>query len=71
MSDTTASSTTDAVPDFKLSNAAAGPDPFSLSAVAADSDTDAVVLLFQRDCTVGTAGSRSKRSATGTTSSRR
>ena len=37
------------VPDFELPNAAAGPDPFSLSAAAADPDADAVVLLFQRD----------------------
>ncbi len=49
MSDTTASQTADGVPDFELPNVAAGPDPFSLSAVAADPDTDAVVLLFQRD----------------------
>jgi len=49
MSDTAASPTPDAVPDFELPNAGAGPDPFSLSAAAADPDTDAVVLLFQRD----------------------
>ena len=49
MSDTTASPTAGSVPDFELPNAGAGPDPFSLSAAAADPDTDAVVLLFQRD----------------------
>ncbi|GAA0553024.1 redoxin domain-containing protein [Halorubrum ejinorense] len=37
------------VPDFELPNVAAGPDPFSLAAAAADPDTDAIVLLFQRD----------------------
>ena len=37
------------VPDFELPNVGAGPDPFSLAAAAADPDTDAVVLLFQRD----------------------
>lgn len=37
------------VPEFELPNAGAGPDPFSLSAAAADPDTDAVILLFQRD----------------------
>ena len=37
------------VPDFELPNVAAGPDPFSLAAAADDPDTDAVVLLFQRD----------------------
>ena len=47
MSDT--DGTVERVPDFELPNAAAGPDPFSLSAAAADPDTDAVVLLFQRD----------------------
>jgi peroxiredoxin Q/BCP len=47
MSDTPASA--ERVPDFELPNVAAGPDPFSLSAAAADPDTDAVVLLFQRD----------------------
>ncbi|ELZ49637.1 thioredoxin-dependent hydroperoxide peroxidase [Halorubrum coriense DSM 10284] len=47
MSDTLTSA--EAVPDFELPNVAAGPDPFSLSAAAADPDTDAVVLLFQRD----------------------
>ena len=47
MSDTRTSAAT--VPDFELPNVAAGPDPFSLSAAAADPDTDAVVLLFQRD----------------------
>ncbi|OYR84808.1 peroxiredoxin, partial [Halorubrum distributum] len=31
MSDTTPSPTPDAVPDFELPNAGAGPDPFSLS----------------------------------------
>lgn len=40
---------TESVPDFELANVAAGPDPFSLSAVAADPDVDAIVLLFQRD----------------------
>jgi peroxiredoxin Q/BCP len=33
--------------DFELENVAAGPDPFRLSAAAAD--VEAVVLLFQRD----------------------
>jgi peroxiredoxin Q/BCP len=47
MSDTRTSA--EAVPDFELPNVAAGPDPFALSAAAADPDTDAVVLLFQRD----------------------
>ena len=47
MSDTQASA--GAVPDFELPNVGAGPDPYSLSAAAADSDTDAIVLLFQRD----------------------
>jgi len=47
MSDSTTTAT--AVPDFELPNVATGPDPFSLSAVAADPDVDAVVLLFQRD----------------------
>ncbi|QAU11537.1 redoxin domain-containing protein [Halorubrum sp. BOL3-1] len=47
MSDTAVSS--EQVPDFELPNAGAGPDPFSLSAAAADPDLDAVVLLFQRD----------------------
>jgi peroxiredoxin Q/BCP len=49
MSDTLVSSTANGVPDFELPNPGAGPDPFSLSAVAADPDTDAAVLLFQRD----------------------
>ena len=49
MSDTPVSSTANGVPDFELPNAGAGSDPFSLSAVAAAPDTDAVVLLFQRD----------------------
>jgi peroxiredoxin Q/BCP len=49
MSDTTPSPTPDAVPDFELPNAGAGPDPFSLSGAAADADMDALVLLFQRD----------------------
>ena len=40
---------TETVPEFELTNVAAGPDPFSLSAVAADPDVDALVLLFQRD----------------------
>ena len=40
---------TEPVPEFELTNVAAGPDPFSLSAVAADPDVDALVLLFQRD----------------------
>nr|WP_256410489.1 redoxin domain-containing protein [Halorubrum rubrum] len=53
MSDTTASSTADGVPDFELSYAGAGPDPFSLSAAAADPDVDAVVLPFQRDYPCG------------------
>ncbi|OYR69111.1 peroxiredoxin family protein [Halorubrum ezzemoulense] len=47
MSDTRTSA--EAVPDFELPNAGAGPDRFSLSAAAADPDTDAIVLLFQRD----------------------
>jgi peroxiredoxin Q/BCP len=47
MSDTAASS--ERVPDFELPNVAAGPDPFSLSAVVEDPGVDAVVLLFQRD----------------------
>ncbi len=47
MSDSTTTTTT--VPDFELPNVAAGPNPFSLSTVAADPDVDAVVLLFQRD----------------------
>jgi len=38
-----------AVPEFELANVAAGPDPFSLAAVADDPDVDALVLLFQRD----------------------
>jgi peroxiredoxin Q/BCP len=46
MSDTPASAS---VPDFELPNVAAGPDPFSLAAAAADPDLDAIVLLFQRD----------------------
>ena len=37
------------VHEFELPNVAAGPDPFRLSAVAADESVDAVVLLFQRD----------------------
>ena len=37
------------VPAFELTNVAAGPDPFSLSAVAADPNVDAIVLLLQRD----------------------
>ena len=37
------------VHEFEVSNVAAGPDPFRLSAVAADESVDAVVLLFQRD----------------------
>lgn len=37
------------VPDFELTNVGAGPDPFSLSAAAGEADTDAIVLLFQRD----------------------
>ena len=49
MSDTTASPTADDVPEFELRNVAAGPDPFSLVAAAADPNTDAIVLLFQRD----------------------
>jgi len=49
MSDTTASPTADGVPNSELPNAATDPDPFSLAAAAADPDTDAVVLLFQRD----------------------
>jgi peroxiredoxin Q/BCP len=49
MNDTTASPTTGGVPNFELPNVGAGPDPFSLSAAAADPDTDAVILLFQRD----------------------
>jgi len=40
---------TETVPNFELTNVAAGPDPFSLSTVAADPDVDALVLLFQRD----------------------
>jgi peroxiredoxin Q/BCP len=44
-----AQTSADAVPDFELPNAGAGPDPFALSAAAADHDTDAIVLLFQRD----------------------
>ncbi|ELZ33199.1 thioredoxin-dependent hydroperoxide peroxidase [Halorubrum tebenquichense DSM 14210] len=47
MTNTAASS--EPVPDFELPNAGAGPDPFSLSAAAADPDLDAIVLLFQRD----------------------
>lgn len=35
--------------DFELPNAATGPDPFRLGDYAADSDRDALVLLFQRD----------------------
>ncbi len=35
--------------DFELENAAAGPDRFQLSEAATDSDTDSIVLLFQRD----------------------
>lgn len=38
-----------AVADFELPNVSVGPDPFSLSAVAADPSVDAIVLLFQRD----------------------
>lgn len=37
------------VHDFELPNVAAGPDPFSLSGVAADETVDAVVVLLQRD----------------------
>ena len=49
MSDKTVGSAADGVPDFELPNVAAGPDPFSLHDVAAAPETDAVVLLFQRD----------------------
>lgn len=37
------------VHDFELPNVAAGPEQFQLSAAAEDPDTDAIVLLFQRD----------------------
>jgi peroxiredoxin Q/BCP len=35
--------------DFESPNAGSGPDPLSLSALGADAETDAIVLLFQRD----------------------
>jgi len=35
--------------DFELPNAGTGPDPLSLADFAADPDTDAVVVFFQRD----------------------
>ncbi len=35
--------------DFELPNAGTGPDPLALSELAADPDTDAVVVFFQRD----------------------
>jgi peroxiredoxin Q/BCP len=35
--------------DFELPNAGAGPDPLTLSGLAADDGNDAIVLLFQRD----------------------
>jgi len=49
VSDTSTPLRGDGVPNFELPNVGAGPDPFSLAAAASDSDTDAVVLLFQRD----------------------
>ena len=36
-------------PAFELPNVAGGPDPFSLADAVADPDTEALVLLFQRD----------------------
>ncbi len=39
----------ESAPDFELPNVAAGPNPFSLSTVAAAPDVDSIVLLFQRD----------------------
>lgn len=36
-------------PDVELANAGPGPDPLSLSELAARDDVDAIVLLFQRD----------------------
>ena len=35
--------------DFELPNAGTGPDPLSLADLAADPDTDALVVFFQRD----------------------
>lgn len=49
MSATTTSATPDTGSDFERQDANAGLDPLLLSTVIADSDVDAVVLLFQRD----------------------